>query len=338
MTSQPANRRSILHGVGLIFPALLSGCLNPNWGENDENDLVPDPDWTHTHHNDEVEAVTFNDGRVFSGGREGEVISSNSHNGNELWQHTYLPEGLTRDVFSIDDTVLNCGLGNAVVAADTKQGSKKWLHTHHDHPVYEVSAGPDRAYSGDRGGFVIAANLADGDRYWSHSYHSDEEATPQDEMIRTVHYSENKNVVLSAGYDRHVIAADADDGSQVWEFDRSRRIKSVDMAGELVHIGIWSTSSDEKVEAISWETQEKVWSHKAHDPDSKGVQEIHSNNGIVASAGDDHKVVVAEADTGEIIDTHTKHTDAVRSVHVEDGWVLSGSRDGQVILHEINFD
>lgn len=285
-------------------------------------------EWEHAHHDDEVEAVTVGS-TVYSSGRLSDIIAVRQSNGTILWDKIDENISLIRDVSVAGDRLLISGTGNRVKSLDKDDGSIQWEHSHHNASVYEVVASPDKTFSGDADGVVIAADITDGGKIWNHTHHE------SGDQIRSVYYDADEPVVLSTGFDDHIIGASPDDGSEIFNYDRSRSMKSVDKMDNLVFLGLWSSTPDVKVEAIDWETQDLIWSHEGHASDSSGVNEIHANAGMVASAGADGRVVVADAETGNIIDTHDKHTDDVRSVHIKNDFVVSGSRDGLVIKHRI---
>ena len=331
MSSHFSRRRILLGSVAV--GAASFGAYQYRNSQRQPIEIDINGEWRHDHHPDEVEAVEFSQERVpivISSGRENEVIAVELRQDQPKWEHTHNSGSLVRDLYVEGETVLNSGTGNSVVAANLSDGSLQWEHSHHDESVYEVSASSEQAFSGDAGGVLIASDLADGSEKWIHTHHT------RGDQIRSVHYDDGDDVVLSTGYDHRIIGAEPTDGSKIWELEHGGSLKSVDKVDEKVYLGLWQSPPDAKVQAVDWESQEIVWEHEYHDEDSPGVQELHAAFDLVASAGDDQRVVVVDAETGELVDQHTKHDDAVRSVHIVDGdFVVSGSRDGKVIVHEI---
>ncbi len=326
-------RRLFVSGLAVLS----AGCISRNEYEAG-NTVELEEGWKHNYHDDEGETVSYANGTVFSGSKDGTIVAVRDVDGQFLWRkdvHERLPKNLvateyTRDVYATEKAVYSAGRNGGVVALDTTDGSQLWRHSHHDDSVWEVHEVDGTIYSSGRDAKIVAADASDGSIRWSHTSHN--------EAVRTIYCSDGK--VYTAGSDGHIIAANADDGGILWEYDFGHKIKSVHKSDDMIFFSPWTHKKEEDVIALHEETLEVLNSHSHHDQDAEGarsphtgVEELYVSNGIVYSAGDDGKVVAADTSDLRLTCEYTKHESSVRSVTTNEEFIYTTARDGQVIKY-----
>lgn len=260
---------------------ILSAGCTARTDEPSGNSIEFEWGWKHDYHNDEGETVSYSDGVVFSGSKDGTIVAVQAADGQLLWWkdvHEQFPKSLvtnehTRDIHATEEAVYSAGRNGGVVALDSSDGSELWRHSHHDDSVWEVHEEDGFVYSSGRDGKVVAADASDGSLYWSHTAHH-VDGDPSNEMIRTVHCSEGN--VYTAGFDGRIIAAHANTGDVHWKYEFGHRIKSVHNYDGTVFFTPWTLERNEDVMTLSEESLEITGSHSLHDQNADGYRSKHT--------------------------------------------------------------
>jgi len=336
-------RRCFVSGLAVLS----SGCISRNEYEAG-NTVEFEEGWKHDYHDDEGETISYSNGTVFSGSKDGTIVAVRDADGKFLWRkdvHERLPKNLieteyTRDVYATEKAVYSAGRNGEVVALDPTDGSELWRHNHHDDSVWEVHELDGFVYSSGRDAKVVAADASNGSLHWSHTAHH-VDGDPSNEMIRTIYAFDGK--VYTAGFDGRIIAARTKDGDILWEYDFGYTIKSVHKFDDSVFFTPWTHERTEDVIALDEDSLESVGSHSHHDQDAEGfrnghtgVEELYVSNGIIYTAGDDGKVIAADTSNLDLVFEHKMHESSVRSVVSEGNYVYTTGRDGVVIKHSIS--
>ena len=346
------NRREML--AGLLVAA--AGCAGDDSAGNKsassdnqpestptpDEDGLPDPSefdkiWSHSHHDDEGEAIEYYDGCVYSGSKDSTIISVDASSGDLIWSQD-IHNSFTRDLFASGDIIYSAGRDGDVVAIEQTDGSRVWEHRLHDDSVWEVHEHNGIIYSSGRDAKVIAADASDGSYIWSHSgHHAD--GDPNSEMIRTINYSDG--IVYSAGFDGKIIAADAKTGEIQSEYEFGHTVKSVVSGDGTLYFSPFARDVREDVisiEKLSWERR-GIHSHHdqdatGHRGDHAGPEELKLRGGIIYSSGDDGKVVAAYKNDLNLFYSHQLHDQSVRSISAAENYqIFTTARDGKVIKY-----
>lgn len=343
------DRRTFVVGIA----TLSTGCVGEKTKNNPESEPIfkyssgNEEGWKHYYHDNEGESVCYDNGKVFSGSKDGTIAAARATDGQLLWQvdvHERFPKSLvttefTRDLDATENVLYSAGRNGEVVAFDAEDGSELWTHNHHDDSVWEVHCIDGIVYTSGRDAKVIAADASTGSFLWSHTAHQ-VDGDPSNEMIRTVYCS--NNAVYSSGFDGQIVAADPESGDILWTYDFGHSIKSVHKSDTTVFFAPWTRDVDDDVIGIHEETLEQVGSHSHHDQEAEGfrdphtgVEELYVTEGILLTAGDDGKLVAADNSDMALLFEHEKHDSSVRSIDSDGNYVYSTARDGVVIKYPL---
>lgn len=341
-------RRAVLVGS----TALATGCTksSPLDSQQPSGSLVSlENGWKHEYHEDEGESVSYSDGKVFSGSKDGTVVAVYA-DGQPLWKkdvHERFPKRLvttefTRDLYATNEALFSAGRNGEVIAMDPENGAEIWRHTHHNDSVWEVHEAEGTVYSSGRDAKVVAADASDGSFLWEHTAHH-VDGNPSNEMIRTIHHSDG--TVYSAGFDGQIIATNGDNGEILWKHAFGHSIKSVHQSDETLFFAPWSHDVREDVIGLDEETLTQTISHDHHNEDAEGyrsphtgVEELYIADELVYSAGDDGTLVAASVSDLSLLNMHERHDASVRSVSADGDSVYTTARDGAVIKWAFDTD
>ena len=158
-----------------------------------------------------------------------------------------------------------------------------------------------------------------GTKIWEHDHHGTSSA-------RVMVVTERDGVVYSGSADETVAAADATDGTLLWqENHHTDRVRTITERNGVVY----SAGNDRSVVAMDAEDGSFLWDHDEHEDFPRGIA---ARDDVVLSAGWDNTVIAVDADDGSFLWDAQPVGRSIYSLHEWRGRVFTGHSHGPIYV------
>jgi outer membrane protein assembly factor BamB len=225
--------------------------------------------WEFNMDNENVTSITVGENKIYITGNPATSSTKNvravDFDGNEIWTHN-LHNYWASDATYKDGIVYTGGRDGELVAADGLDGSEIWYSQLSNYDVDGISVSDNGVFSA--GTNVHKSDLKDGSEIWTHTHHSD--------IPYKAHY--HNGIVFSGDSGGNIIAADASDGSKLWETNISTAniIYTINATDEYVVCGNY----DKEIYKLDINSGDVLWEKTMM---SDNALDILISDGVIVS-------------------------------------------------------